>query len=85
MDGFTKIAGWLLKSKWAQGHRRQIGAALTVATAIVTLASGPIGGFIPALAAPAVQHALLLAGAYFNTVGTVFANDSAPAAPPTAP
>lgn len=82
MDSLQKVLGWLFKSKWAQGHRRQIGAALTVGTAVVTLAAGPIAGVIPALAAPAVQHALLLAASYFNVVGTVFANDPAPAPAP---
>ena len=79
MDSFKAIMGWLLKSKWAQGHRRQIGAGLTVATLVLSVAGGPIGAAIPALAAPAIQTAILGAAAYFGVVGTIFAGDPVPA------
>jgi hypothetical protein len=84
MNSLLDITSWLLKSRWAQGHRRQIGAALAVATAVVTIGAGPVGALVPALATPVAQGILAVGAAYFGGVGTIFANDPVPA-PPSPP
>lgn len=76
MDAIKSILGWLFKSKWAQGHRRQISIALMTGTAIITFLSGPLSATIPALASPTVQHFLLSAAAYFGIVGEIFKKDA---------
>jgi hypothetical protein len=80
VDAAKAILGWLLKSKWAQGHRREIGVGITVLNAALTLAAGPVGALVPALATPALHGALLALSAYFGIVGVAFKNDPAPAA-----
>lgn len=79
VDAIKAILGWLFKSKWAQGHRRQISVVITSALALITFLSGPIAGIIPALATPGVQHALLAAASYFGIIGELFKNDPATA------
>jgi hypothetical protein len=72
MDAFKAVFGWLLKSKWATGHRRQIGVGLTVLTTVLTFAGGPLAGFIPALASAGVHETLLALASYFGVVGIAF-------------
>ena len=72
MDAFKAVFGWLLKSKWATGHRRQISVGLTVLTTILTFGAGPLAGFIPALASPVVHDTLLGLASYFGVVGIAF-------------
>jgi hypothetical protein len=72
MDAFKAVFGWLLKSKWASGHRRQISVGLTVLTTLLTFGAGPLAGLIPALANPGVNEVLLGLASYFGVVGIAF-------------
>ena len=75
MESVSKLLGWLFKTKFVAGHRRQISVCLTAATAVLAFTSGPIGAIIPALANPAIQKVMLTAAAYVGLVGEAFKND----------
>ena len=75
MDAFKAVFGWLLKSKWATGHRRQISVGLTVLTTLLTFGAGPLAGFIPALASAGLHDTLLALASYFGIMGVAFQND----------
>ena len=72
MDAFKAVFGWLLKSKWATGHRRQIGVGLTVLTTLLTFGAGPLASIIPALGSAGVHETLLALASYFGVVGVAF-------------
>lgn len=78
VDAIKSIVGWLLKSKWLRGHRRQVSVGLTVATALLALFTGPVAAVIPALGDVAIQKVLISVAAYIGLIGEMFKNDPVP-------
>lgn len=76
MEAIKAVFGWFLKSQWATGHRREISVGLTVLTTVLTFASGPLAGFVPALASPALHDTVLALASYFGMIGIMFKGET---------
>jgi len=74
----SEVLSYLFKTKFISGHRRQLGIGLNVVATILAFTGGPLGGVLPFLASPALQHGLMVAGSYVGIVGQLFKDEVKP-------